>query len=295
MAVNSTTTKHPAGWWMAAILCRNAHQLKCRGRELTARLGYNTVGTPSSLLCHALTHNLGAESTDFFCSAWLTLAKIWVWFWLCQNQAHPHVLSLNIQGQDTGHQSASSSIVIFSYWNNFLIYLFLGSLCVLPTLWQRHFLLLIQSRVKDGNAELEPIDSWLIAQGMVRMSPASTSLSPPPQPPPNPPLCPRCLSPHHHTPTHRKLLHSTVPKFPFTHCRAGARSGCLPSLTCLQAILHHAVTETVWLCCTHSSAVSMRLVVLPVGGTDTGLHADRCDGEPTGTCAWLQLCNVKGD
>lgn len=38
-------------------------------------------------------------------------------------------------------------------------------------------LLLIQPSVKGDNAELEPIDSWLITQGMVRTSPVA--LSPP--------------------------------------------------------------------------------------------------------------------
>lgn len=45
----------------------------------------------------------------------------------------------------------------------------------------RCFLLLIQPSVKGDNAELEPIDSWLITQGMVRTSPVALS---PPQCPP---------------------------------------------------------------------------------------------------------------
>lgn len=39
----------------------------------------------------------------------------------------------------------------------------------------RCFLLLIQPNVKGPNAELEPIDSWLITQGMVRISPEPLS------------------------------------------------------------------------------------------------------------------------
>ena len=56
--------------------------------------------------------------------------------------------------------------------------------CVVSLMCVRCSLLLIQLRDNDDSAQLEPIDSWLITQGMVRVSPVTPhpNLYPPPDP-----------------------------------------------------------------------------------------------------------------
>lgn len=90
---------------------------------------------------------------------------------------------------------------------SFFVYLFLyfylsffwGSLGS-ASRFVRCFLLLIQLSVKGDNAELEPIDSWLITQGMVRTSPVALS----------PPQCPPA-SIHHVIPTPSPPLNKPIP------------------------------------------------------------------------------------
>ncbi|KAG9328026.1 hypothetical protein JZ751_016922 [Albula glossodonta] len=65
-----------------------------------------------------------------------------------------------------------------------------------------------RSRVKGDNADLEPIDNWLITQGMVRMSPP-----PPLAPCPFILTCPPSLPPSTHLP-HRHPHNDKLPPFP---------------------------------------------------------------------------------
>lgn len=93
------------------------------------------------------------------------------------------------------------SLSHFSFLSFFLILCMgLGKRGVFCFTSVRCFLLLIQLSVKGDNAELEPIDSWLITQGMVRTSPVALS----------PPQCPP-VSIHHVIPTPSPPLNKPIP------------------------------------------------------------------------------------
>lgn len=88
--------------------------------------------------------------------------------------------------------------------------------CVVSLMCVRCSLLLIQLRDNDDSAQLEPIDSWLITQGMVRVSPVTPhpNLYPPPDPPPlrvNYPKPSLTTSHHHHHHHHHLHLHQPPP------------------------------------------------------------------------------------
>lgn len=79
------------------------------------------------------------------------------------------------------HRQLCVCVCVYEVFDLLLLYYFIMGCCCGLSLYGQ-FLFSTQRRGKGGNSDMEPIDKWLITQGMVRTSPVKRFLLPTPVP-----------------------------------------------------------------------------------------------------------------